>query len=152
MHEHEVKAKAYVSPALQSVLRKHAEAVRVKQLPLADDFRERALMKMMDGVLEIRWEDTIKVDVREPACMLEKQPEQYTPADIVAVKKYKTDVEALRQERERYKRMLEADYAKIIAQLRDGIDRFDAKLKELFQVTRNSLSKKFLTRTRALEI
>lgn len=136
MHEHEVKAKPYISPALQLVLKKHAEeAVRARQL-LADDFRERALMKMMDGVLEIRWEDTIKIDVHEPACMLEKQPEQYTLADIAAVKKYKADVEALRQERERYKRMLEADYAKIIAQLRDSIDKFDARLKELFQVRR----------------
>ncbi|EFN76990.1 WD repeat-containing protein C10orf79 [Harpegnathos saltator] len=134
VHEHEVKAKLYVSPSLQAVLKKHAEeAVRARQLLLADDFREGALMRMMDGVLEVRWEDIIKVDVREPACMLEKQPEQYTPADIAAVQKYQADVEVLRQERERYRRILEADYAKIIAQLRDGIDRFDARLEELFQ-------------------
>lgn len=135
MHDHEVKAKPYLSPSLQSILRKHAaEAVRARELLPADDFRERALMKMMDGVLEIRWEDTIKIDVREPACMLEKQPEQYTPADIAVVKKYKAEVETLRQERERYKRILEADYAKIIAQQRDSINKFDAKLNELFQV------------------
>lgn len=138
VYDHEVKAKPYISPSLQSILRKQAaKAVQAKQLLEADDFRERALMKMMDGVLEIRWEDTIKVDVREPACMLEKQPEQYTPADIAVVKKYKADVEALRQERERYKRMLESDYAKIIAQLRDGIDKFNVKLNELFQVIYN---------------
>lgn len=136
MHEDEVKAKPYVSPSLQVVLKKHAaEAVRVQQLLLADDFRERALMKMMDGVLEIRWEDTIKTDVREPACMLEKQPEQYTSADVAAVKQYRADVEALRQERERYKRMLEADYAKITAQLQDSVNKFDCELNELFQVT-----------------
>lgn len=111
------------------------EAERIRQLLLADDFRERALMKMMDGVLEIRWEETIKIDVHKPACMLEKQPEQYTSDDIKAVKKYEADVEALRQERERYKRILEADYAKISGLRQEGIDKFDTKLNDFFQVS-----------------
>jgi len=131
----EVKAKPYVSPSQQEILDQAAEAERIRQLLPVDDFRERALMKMMDGMLEIRWEDTIKIDVRKPACMLEKQPEQYTPDDIAAVRKYEADVEILRQERERYRRMLEADYAKINGLLQEGIDKFDAKLNEFFQVS-----------------
>ncbi|XP_011695160.1 PREDICTED: cilia- and flagella-associated protein 43-like [Wasmannia auropunctata] len=131
----EVKAKPYVSPSQQDILdRQKAEAEQIRKLLLADDFRERALMKMMDGMLEIRWEDTIKIDVRKPLCMLEKQPEQYTSDDILVVKKYEADVETLRQERERYRRMLEADYAKINGLLQEGIDKFDAKLDELFQL------------------
>lgn len=125
-----------MSPSKQEILdTQAAEAERIRQLSLADDFRERALMKMMDGMLEIRWEDTIKIDVRKPACMLEKQPEQYTPDDIAAVKRYEANVETLQQERERYKRMLEADYAKINGLLQEGIDKFDAKLNEFFQVS-----------------
>lgn len=135
MLEHEVKARPYVSPSQQEILdMQAAEAERIEQLLLADDFRERALMKMMDGKLEIRWEDTIKIDVCKPACMLKKQPEQYTSDDIAAVKKYEADVETLQQERERYKRMLEADYAKINGLLQEGIDKFDAKLNEFYQV------------------
>lgn len=132
----EVEAKPYVSPSQQEILDRQAlEVERIRQLFLADDFRERALMKMMNGVLEIRWEEIIKIDVRKPACMMEKQPEQYTSDDIKAVKKYEEDVEVLRQERERYKRMLEADYAKISGLLQEGIDKFDAKLKDFFQVS-----------------
>jgi len=131
----EVKVKPYVSPSQQEILDQAAEAERTRQLLPVDDFRERALMKMMDGMLEIRWEDTIKIDVCKPACMLEKQPEQYTPDDIAAVRKYEADVEILRQERERYRRMLEADYAKINGLLQEGIDKFDAKLNEFFQVS-----------------
>ncbi|XP_025074104.1 uncharacterized protein LOC105427324 [Pogonomyrmex barbatus] len=132
---YEIKAIPYVSPSQQEILNKQAaEAEQIRQLLLADDFRERALMKMMDGMLEIHWEDIIKRDIRQPACMLEKQPEQYTPSDIAAVKKYKTDVDMLREERERYKRMLEADYAKINGLLQEGIDKFDAKLNEFFQL------------------
>lgn len=136
MLHHEVKAKPYVSPSQQEILdRQAAEAERIRQLLLADDFRERALINMMDGMLEIRWEDTIKIDVRKPACMLEKQPEQYTSNDIAAVRKYEADVEILRQERERYRRILKADYVKINGLLQEDIDKFDAKLNELFQVS-----------------
>ncbi|XP_018057221.1 PREDICTED: cilia- and flagella-associated protein 43, partial [Atta colombica] len=131
----EVKAKPYVSPSQQEILdRQVVEAERIRQLLLADDFRERALIKMMDGMLEIRWEDTIKIDVRKPACMLEKQPEQYMPGDIVAIRKYKADVESLQQERDRYRRILETDYARINELLQEGIDKFDAKLNEFFQL------------------
>lgn len=136
MSDDEVKARPYVSPSQQEILnRQAAEAERMKQLLLVDDFRERTLIKMMDGVLEIRWEDIIKIEIRKPACMLEKQPEQYTPSDIAAVKKYEANVEILRQERERYKRILEAEYAKINGLLQEGIDKFDAKLNEFFQVS-----------------
>lgn len=136
MLDHEIKARPYVSPSQQEILdRQLAEAERIRQLLLADDFRERALMKMMDGMLEIRWEDTIKIDVRKPACMLEKQPEQYTSHDIASVRKYEADVETLRQERERYRRMLEAEYAKVNGLLQEGIDKFDTKLNEFFQVS-----------------
>lgn len=136
MLDHEVKAKPYISPSQQDILDKRAaEAERIRQLLLADDFRERTLMKMMDGVLEIRWKDTIKIDVRKPSCMFEKEPEQYISEDILAVKKYEEDVEILQQERERYKRMLEADYVKINGLLQEGIDQFDTKLNNFFQVS-----------------
>lgn len=39
---------------------KAAEEERLRLLQLSDDFRQRALMKMMYGVLEVLWEDEIK--------------------------------------------------------------------------------------------
>lgn len=141
MFDHEVKAKRYVSPPEQELLDKQAaEAERIRLLLQADDFRERALMKMMDGVLEIRWEDVIKIDVPKPACMLEKTPEDFNEDDIVAVKKYEKDVQFLMEERERYRRMLEAEYTKVMGLLQDGIDRFNRKVDELFNVIILSIS------------
>lgn len=136
MLDHEVKAKPYVSPSQQELLDKQAaEEERIKLLLLADDFRERALMAMMDGVLEVRWEDIIKIDVPKPACMLEKKPEDYTSEDISAVKQYEKDVQFLMEERERYNRMLEAEYGRVMELLNDGIDKFNGKLIELFHVS-----------------
>ncbi|XP_015175807.1 PREDICTED: cilia- and flagella-associated protein 43-like [Polistes dominula] len=131
--DHEVKVKPYISPSQQEILDKQAiEAERIRQLLLADDFRERALMAMMDGVLEVRWEDTIKKDIPKPKCMLIKQPEDYTAEDIREVKKYEADVENLLENRERYKKMLEADYIKVESSLQEGIDKFNSKLNEVY--------------------
>lgn len=69
----EVPITPYVSPSEQALLdAKAAEAERIRLLLLADDFRERALMKMMNGVLEVRWEDELKKDVPLPKCMVRK--------------------------------------------------------------------------------
>lgn len=68
---HEVPITPYISPSEQARLdAEEAERERIRLLLLADDFRERALMKMMDGVLEKRWEDEIKKDIPPPACMV----------------------------------------------------------------------------------
>ncbi|KAL2712341.1 cilia- and flagella-associated protein 43-like [Vespula squamosa] len=129
----EVSAKPYISPSMQEILDKQeAEAERIRQLLLADDFRERALMAMMDGVLEVRWEDIIKKDIPKPNCMLIKKPEDYTAEDIRAVKKYEEDVQNRLEEREHYKRILKANYAKLESSLQEGIDKFNAKLDEVF--------------------
>lgn len=132
----EIKAKPYISPShMEMLMKQAAEEERIRKLLLADDFRERALMAMMDGVLEVRWEDIIKIDVPKPPCMLAKKPEDYTSEDILAVKQYEKDVQFLNEERERYHRMLDAEYSKVMEQLRDGIDRFNGKLNDLFHVS-----------------
>lgn len=64
----------YISPSQQQILdAKAAEEERIRLKLLADDFRERALMTMMNGVLEVRWEDELKKDVPLPKCMVSFQ-------------------------------------------------------------------------------
>lgn len=67
----EVAITPYISPSQQAILdAKAAEEERIRLLLLADDFRERALMVMMNGVLEVRWEDELRKDVPIPKCMV----------------------------------------------------------------------------------
>lgn len=74
----------YISPSEQAILdAKAAEEERIRLALLADDFRERALMAMMNGVLEIRWEDEIKKDVPLPKCMV-SFPRIQTPPYFIA--------------------------------------------------------------------
>lgn len=48
-----------------------AKGERNSRLLASDNFRQRALICMMDGVLEKRWEDELKKDVPRPRCMVE---------------------------------------------------------------------------------
>ncbi|KAK5649933.1 hypothetical protein RI129_000962 [Pyrocoelia pectoralis] len=127
--DNEIGTTPYISPSSQAILdAKAAEAERIRLLLLADDFRERALMAMMNGVLEVRWEDELRKDVPFPKCMIDKQPENYNEEDLRAVRDYEEAVKFLNSERERYKKLLNSEYAKLGSIVRDGVKKFNRKL------------------------
>ncbi|KAG5881166.1 hypothetical protein JTB14_024580 [Gonioctena quinquepunctata] len=67
----ELDAIPYISPSEQAIIdAKAAEEERIRLALLEDDFKDRALMAMMNGVLEIKWEDELKKDVPMPRCMV----------------------------------------------------------------------------------
>nr|CAI5834168.1 unnamed protein product [Callosobruchus analis] len=129
--DEEMTITPYISPSEQAILdAKAAEEERIRLAMLADDFRERALMKMMNGVLEVKWEDELKKDVPKPKCMLEKDPAKFTEEDLRAVRDYEEKVAFLKSERERYKNILDGEFTKIAVSVRDSIRKFNQKVKE----------------------
>lgn len=132
MEPHELSVTPYISPEEQVLLdQAAAEAERLRLERLADDFRERALQKMMDGVLEIRWEDEIKKTPDPPACIQSnKDPKDYTPEDLVAIKEYEETLMQLYSERDRYRNMLLDEQAKIDQIMEDQIQKFNLKVGE----------------------
>ncbi|CAH1176208.1 unnamed protein product [Phaedon cochleariae] len=129
--DNELTITPYVSPSEQAILdAKAAEDERIRLALLADDFRERALMTMMNGVLEIRWEDELKKDVPMPKCMIEKDPAEFNEEDLRAVKDYEEKVAFLNSERERYKNMLDVDFTRQSLLLRDAIRKFNQKVRD----------------------
>ncbi|CAH2067617.1 unnamed protein product, partial [Iphiclides podalirius] len=95
-----------------------------------DDFRERALVDMMDGVLEKLWHEEIKKPVPMPSCMLEKDPEHFTEEELRLVFEYEARVRFREGERDKYRKMLHAEYAKLAQVLNEGIVRFNQRVKE----------------------
>lgn len=47
-----------------------AKGEQSRKLIISDDFKQRSLNNMMDGVLEKRWEDELKKEVQKPPCMV----------------------------------------------------------------------------------
>lgn len=129
---HELSVEPWVSPEEQA--RRDAIAAELERLRLerlADDFRERALQRMMNGVLEIRWEDEIKKQPPQADCVLSgKNPKDYTPEDLRAIHEYEQQVEFLEGERERYWGMLVDEQTETSEQLFAQLRRFNHCLGE----------------------
>ena len=135
VEDEEVSVVPYLSPSEQNLLEQQkADEERLKQLKLADNFHDHALMTMMDGVLEVRWENTIKKDIPKPQCMLDKSSKEYTEEEMQIVKKYEEDVEFLMNEREKYRKILETSYQDTMVAFKEGNKKFNARLEDLFKV------------------
>ncbi|XP_025190964.1 cilia- and flagella-associated protein 43-like [Melanaphis sacchari] len=100
-----------------------------------DNFKQQALMIMMDGVLEKRWEDELKKDVPKPQCMvLNKNPEEFTADDFKAINVYEKLTLILNDERIKYKNILEEEKIKIYYHIEQIILEFDNNVFMLFQM------------------
>ncbi|KAL0895179.1 hypothetical protein ABMA27_013627 [Loxostege sticticalis] len=97
-----------------------------------DDFRERALIDMMDGVLEKLWHEEIKKPIPMPQCMLDKDPEHFNEDDLRLVFDYEAKVRFRNEEREKYRKMLHAEYAKLSQVLNEGVVKFNQRVKEMW--------------------
>ncbi|CAK1544292.1 unnamed protein product [Leptosia nina] len=97
-----------------------------------DDFRERALIEMMDGVLEKLWHEEIKKPIPMPQCMLDKDPEHFNEDDLRLVFDYEAKVAFRNEERDKYRKMLHAEYAKLSQVLNEGVVKFNQKVKDMW--------------------
>lgn len=101
---------------------------------LADDFKERALIAMMNGVLEIRWEDELRKDIPLPKCMIEKEPDDFNEDDLRSIKAYEEALKCFESERLRYKRMLVSEYATLGSVVRESVKKFNSRVEEMLWV------------------
>lgn len=134
VEDHEVPVEPYLSPSEENLLRQQGEDVEALRLQmLADDFCDRALNEMMDGVLEVRWEDIIKKDIPVPEC-INKDPKELTEEEIQIIEQYEKDVEHLKNDREKYRKILESRYEKTMSSYENGVKKFHSRLQDLLRV------------------
>lgn len=128
----EVGVKPYITSSQQDDLVRQAEEVeRRRKEMLEDDFRERALVAMMDGVLEIRWEDEIKKDPPKPNCLeTAMDPIEYTNDDIKELDAYEEKLKQVKSERKKYFDMLVDEKINIHQLLDDQVLNFNKKVGE----------------------
>ncbi|XP_055617976.1 cilia- and flagella-associated protein 43 isoform X2 [Toxorhynchites rutilus septentrionalis] len=128
----EISVAPYLTPSMKEALaQEKAERDRKQRELMADDFKERALMTMMDGVLEHRWEDEIKKTPPTPHCLeTGKDPQYYNETDIREVKAFEEQLDFLYNERMRYKKLLEEEKFQIIQSLDEQISMFNTKVGE----------------------
>ncbi|XP_077604592.1 cilia- and flagella-associated protein 43 [Crocuta crocuta] len=101
-------------------------------LTQGSDTRQRALMDMMGGVLEVKKEDILRMEIPQPAFMA-KPDAMWSEEERKQFKEYEKKVKELNEERDKYRKSLEAEMKKLQNSIQESTQNFDEHLKRLFQ-------------------
>ncbi|XP_027707432.1 cilia- and flagella-associated protein 43-like [Vombatus ursinus] len=134
VEDDEIKVEKYLTP-WQRKEAETAAALELQQHLLAekDDLRRRALMDMMNGVLEIKKEDILKMVVPQPSFMINKLDAIWTEEERRQAKEYEKKVKELDEEKDKYKKSLDAELKKIQGSIEETTQAFNDNLKKLFE-------------------
>ncbi|KAF6107961.1 cilia and flagella associated protein 43 [Phyllostomus discolor] len=98
----------------------------------ASETRHRALMDMMGGVLEVKKEDILRMVIPQPAFMA-KPDTVWTEEERRQFRDYEKKVKELNEERDKYRKSLEAELKKLQNSIHETTQNFDEHLKKLFE-------------------
>ena len=130
--DEEIKVEKYLTPEQRRLLEEQlAEEARKRELERLDNWRDRGLMEMMGGVLQIRREDELKKDIPVPSFVKEKAQEDWSADEIKQYQIYEQKVKELNEEREKLRKQLNAEVGKLQEQIQECYSNFDNILFQL---------------------
>ncbi|XP_038613465.1 cilia- and flagella-associated protein 43 [Tachyglossus aculeatus] len=133
VEDEEIKVEKYLSPAQRAKVELMERLELERRLAAqGDDARKRALMDMMGGVLEVKKEDILKMEIPQPAFMA-KAESLWNEEEKKQFKEYEKKVKELNEEREKYKKALESELKKLQNSVQESTQAFDEMLKLLFK-------------------
>nr|XP_021495905.1 cilia- and flagella-associated protein 43 [Meriones unguiculatus] len=132
VEDDEVATKKHVTPwkKAKTNLVTSIELKKLLQSQAADE-RQRGLMDMMGGVLEVKKEDILRMVIPQPAFM-EKPDALWTEEERKQFKEYEKKVKDLNEERDKYRKSLDAELKKLQNSIQESTQGFDDHLKRLF--------------------
>ncbi|XP_034352806.1 cilia- and flagella-associated protein 43 isoform X1 [Arvicanthis niloticus] len=133
VEDDEISFKKYIPPWQQdkTELLKSREMERLQQARLSDA-RQRGLMDMMGGVLEVKKEDILRMAIPQPSFM-SKADALWSEDERKQFKEYEKKVKELNEERDKYRKSLEAELKKLQSSIQENTQNFDEHLKRLFE-------------------
>ncbi|XP_069850036.1 cilia- and flagella-associated protein 43 isoform X2 [Dipodomys merriami] len=133
VEDHEIEVQKYIKPRKKTKVDvlTHQDTDRWLH-PQGSDDRQRGLMDMMGGVLEVKKEDILRMVIPEPPFM-SKSDNLWTEDEKKQFKEYEKKVKELNEERDKYRKSLEAELKKLQNSIQESTQSFDEHLKRLFE-------------------
>ncbi|KAM9311181.1 cilia- and flagella-associated protein 43 [Gastrophryne carolinensis] len=129
----EVKLEKYLTAEQKAIAEQEAKVQEEKLLAAQeDDAKQRALNDMMGGVLEVKKEDILRMEVPCPG-FLSKTETEWTEEEKKQFKDYDKKCKELNEEKDKYRKILEAEMKKIQASIMESTQNFDDVLTRLFE-------------------
>ncbi|XP_045425313.1 cilia- and flagella-associated protein 43 isoform X3 [Lemur catta] len=129
----EITARKHVNPWQKA----KAELITIHEMERrlqsqSTDTRHRALNDMMGGVLEVKKEDILRMVIPQPPFMT-KPDAMWTEEERKEFKDYEKKVKELNEEKDKYRKSLEAELKKLQNSIQESTQNFDEHLKRLFE-------------------
>ncbi|KAG7463025.1 hypothetical protein MATL_G00190910 [Megalops atlanticus] len=129
----EIKVEKYLTPEQKLKAEELRKAEEQRRLAAkGDNIRERALDDMMGGVLEMKKEDILKMEVPQPEFMSRPMVE-WTEDDKKNFKEYEKKAKELSEEQEKHRKALETEMKKLQSSIKEATQVFDEVLTRLFE-------------------
>ncbi|XP_053439138.1 cilia- and flagella-associated protein 43 [Nycticebus coucang] len=133
VEDEEVKAHKHVNPWLRAKAQLRAAREMEHWLQAqSTNTRHRALKDMMGGVLEVKREDILRMSIPQPPFMA-KPDAMWTEEEKKQFKEYEKKVKELNEERDKYRKSVEAELKKLQNSIQESTQNFDEHLKRLFE-------------------
>ncbi|KAG8578874.1 hypothetical protein GDO81_010648 [Engystomops pustulosus] len=129
----EIKVEKYLTPEQKIKAEQQAKQEEEKRLAAQEDnAKQRALTDMMGGVLEVKKEDILRMEVPQPS-FVSKAETEWTEDEKKQFKDYDKKCKDLSEEKEKYRKILEAEMKKIQVSIMETTVAFDEILTKLFE-------------------
>ncbi|XP_037997056.1 cilia- and flagella-associated protein 43 isoform X2 [Motacilla alba alba] len=124
VQDSEIKAEKYMTQEETEQAEMLAKLEMERRLAATDDERLRALDDMMGGVLELRREDILKMDIPPPD-FVSRPEDLWTEEEKKVFEEYEKKVTELNEEKEDYRQFLRNEWNKIEASIKETTQNFD---------------------------
>ncbi|XP_065602261.1 cilia- and flagella-associated protein 43 [Cyrtonyx montezumae] len=132
VQDSEIKAEKYLTPQEREKAEMLIRLEMERHLAAQDNERLRALNDMMGGVLEVKKEDVLKIDIPPPSFM-SKPEDEWNFQEKKIFREYEEKVKELNEEKEKYKRALENELKELEASIQERTQNFDKIVCKLFE-------------------
>ncbi|XP_034407920.1 cilia- and flagella-associated protein 43 [Cyclopterus lumpus] len=129
----EIKAEKYLTPEQKEEEERKKLEEQKHLAAKGNNVKDRALDDMMDGVLEVKKEDILNMEIPPPEFVLSKPGIQWSEEEKKVYKEYEKKANDLSEEKEKYKKSMETEMKKQHTSTKDATERFDETLTTLFE-------------------
>ncbi|KFP30841.1 WD repeat-containing protein 96, partial [Colius striatus] len=124
VRDSEIKVEKYLTEQEREKAEMLAKLELERHLADTDNDRLRALNDMMGGVLELKKEDILKMDIPPPP-FISKPEDVWNDEEKKIFREYEKKVKELNEEKEKYRRTLENELKRLEASIQETTQNFD---------------------------
>ncbi|XP_053730912.1 cilia- and flagella-associated protein 43 isoform X5 [Synchiropus splendidus] len=131
---HEIETEKFLTPEQRQEEERKRQEEQKRLNAERDESRDRALEDMMAGVLEVKTQGFLKLEIPPPEFVLTKPDIHWTDEEKKLHQEFEKKSKVLCEEKEKYRKSLETEMKKLQASTAEFTEKFDGSVRRLFEM------------------